>query len=381
MQTICVMGGGRWSRVLMTVLDQILSADWQIYWFTRHGWQEAQQWCCRHSAKRIVILREMTATHLSQVDAALVATSPDLHYQAVRRFLELSIPTLCEKPLVLKRDQGLELEQLAINGNCPLGINLELTYASYLEQFLDKIAALSIRQIEILWRDPWSELRYGETKFSDVYTNIIDDMFPHCWSLLRGLSHGRPLRPGRLQYLENSDVRIELSQDPIEVSVTLGRRADQRQRQIKINGGEALLDFSTEPGQIDMAGRKEPLQWQSARPLSRSLQSFIELAQMPTGWMEWPLSVCQCRESFTLSVELAARLWEIQADQLQSSLRSNVQLQPRLEQLILDVFLPLAAGRGLRIGMQDPAIVQGFIHGILQQKSVLLSGSYEDLRF
>ncbi len=93
----------------------------------------------------------------------------------------------------------MELQQIAEHLNCPLGVNLELYFASFVEEFAETVRGQGqggsrVRQVEIVWKDPWSEIRYGEVKNGDIYTNIVDDMWPHCWSLLRRLCPGEKVR-------------------------------------------------------------------------------------------------------------------------------------------------------------------------------------------
>jgi predicted dehydrogenase len=194
LRRVALLGGGRWSRVLLPVIQSLLAADSEIVWVTEHGQQFAHSWLIDKGITRVSLSTDL-AMVAQAIDAAVVATSPVRHANQVRELLERSIPTFCEKPFTLDFDEAAALQQFAASTACPLGINLEMHFASYIEDFATLVGRRSdcgknVRTIAIAWLDPWSDSRYGETKHGDIYTSIVDDMWPHCWSLLRKLCPG-----------------------------------------------------------------------------------------------------------------------------------------------------------------------------------------------
>ncbi len=368
MNKLCVIGGGRWSRVLMNVLLDVLPAHWQILWETKYGQESAANWCVSRNETRIQVVPQIAQSQLKQMSAAIVATAPHTHASHVRRTLVAGVPTFCEKPFVLELAQCQELEQIAIQKNCPLGVNLELTYASYLEDFAHWTRGLVLSRLDIQWTDPWSEERYGETKYGDLYTNIIDDMFPHCWSLLAGITGVRSWELSDVQYLDNSDVYVELVGGGIQASVTLGRRSPRRFRTIQLNRGEASLDFSVEPGIIAMSDQRTVLAWRTARPLTRSTRSFLDVVEGRGDWRAWPLSVVNCRDSVQISVRTAEVLFQRQQQLLKSTAAFTPMSQREFrDRVIFDSCLPLAAQQECRVDFGSEVVVRRFIECVEEQ--------------
>lgn len=361
MKTICLIGGGRWARVLMSVLVKTLPADAKIVWVTRFGDTAARAWCEQRGEQRIEFVPKLTPGTLGRLDAAIVATAPHQHYAIVKRLLSAHVPTLCEKPLVLYEGHCSDLERLSLKNNCPLGIDLELTYASYLEEFSARIRSLKLRRLDLLWMDPWSEERYGETKYSDVYTNVIDDMFPHCWTQLAALAGQPDWQVQDVRYCDNHDVLVQLFAGDLQASIRFSRRAERRIRVVDVNEGQAKLDFSTEPGFIDMDGQRDELQWRTERPLTRSIQSFLAVVADRQRWPEWPLSITNCRQSVKLSTKLAEQLQQRQLDLLDTTERCDEEyLDSFRNRLLLDVFIPLAAQQDTRIDFTNEQVIKEF---------------------
>lgn len=485
MKKMVLLGGGRWARVLMSVLADVLPADWRILWITQHGRQAAELWCREQQQQQYVqqpmnapraadwieVAAEVSDAQLSHVQAAIVATSPHTHGYWLQRLLQAQVPTLCEKPLVLDSQQAVELERQAIAANCPLGVNLELHYATYVEEFARRVGDLEtslatalpaqtadmlddaerratlpaqtsdmiddaerratlshqpqlaksqVRLVELQWLDPWSEVRYGETKYSDVYTNIVDDMFPHCWSLLRHATGVEDWHVVQVEYLLNSNVQISLVQGDVSAKITLSRRALKRTRRLSVHlsaedfqtdqmgAGNILsnldspaldspalvtsaldtagfgssrfaaeLDFSPEPGAIVQAGERIELQWHGERPLTRSLKSFLGVLDAhgqgdQQAWKSWPLSIVSCRESVSVSTAIAKQLHRAQQQWLDrcsagDEACSGSDSAAFRRRLLFDMFVPIAAAAGQRVEFTDPQQLQAFYDSIAQR--------------
>jgi predicted dehydrogenase len=356
---VALFGGGRWSRVLLPVLQSLLGADSEIVWVTEHGYEPARRWLIGKGIDRVSVSTH-SAMDASSIEAAVVATSPARHGQQVRQLLERGIPTLCEKPFTLDFDEATALERMAASAACPLGVNLEMHFASFVEDFATLLGSRisdesDLRKIELTWLDPWSESRYGETKHGDVYTSIADDMWPHCWSLLRRLCpRGTVSSVKSVSYDPSSgQVEVVLKFASVTVRVLLSRRSDRRVRRVDVNGGEAVLDFSTEPGITEIDGAVSMNAWRGERPLSRSLNSFFEVAcdTNRTGdWAaDWALSVSACLDSVRSAQQIGDELRRLQRTTLEDLRDSGIELEDeRQRNLIVDLLLPEYADNGRR---------------------------------
>lgn len=66
---------------------------------------------------------------LDRVDAVYIASPHQFHFEQARRALEMRLHVLCEKPLVLKRDQAAELYALAKQQECVLIEGIKTAFA------------------------------------------------------------------------------------------------------------------------------------------------------------------------------------------------------------------------------------------------------------
>lgn len=356
LRRVALLGGGRWSRVLLPVMQSLLVEDAEIVWVTKHGFEHARQWLSDKAIERVLLQTDIDWRD-HHLDAAVVATSPATHGQQVAKLLEHRIPTFCEKPFTLDYEEAMGLVRIAAEVGCPLGVNLEMYFASYIEDFADATQDRNVRSIEITWLDPWSESRYGEIKHGDVYTSIIDDMWPHCWSLLRRIRPDWEIGLVEDVHYEPSTGRVEIlvRVQEILVAVLLSRRSERRVRKIDVNHGEVRLDFSAEPGSMEIDGLVKSNEWRGLRPLTRSLSSFFEVALEPRRAANWPLS--SCVDAVQSAQSMSGKLKVLQQQQLESLREGGVDFaNVGHRNLIVDLLLPEFAIRERRwpaITMED----------------------------
>lgn len=348
LRRVALFGGGRWSRVLLPVIQSLIDGDAEILWVTTHGFEHAKRWLLDKAIERVSVLKQFDLDVVA-IDAAVVATSPATHGQQVYQLLKRNIPTLCEKPFTLDFDEAVELHRMARDATCPLGVNLELHFASFVEDFANANIGRSLCTIELTWLDPWSEIRYGEIKHGDVYTSIVDDMWPHCWSLLRRLCpHCIVDSIADVRYEpSNGDVHISVRINETVVKVVLSRRSDQRVRKITVNNGEAVLDFSTEPGTTEIDGVMSVNRWRGARPLSRSLSSFFKVALAPELNAKWALT--DCLDAVRSAQVIGEQLQSLQRARLDDIRDKGVELTDETHRnLFIDLLLPQYATKDRR---------------------------------
>jgi len=353
---IALLGGGRWSRVLLPVIQSLLVEDAEVVWVTKHGDEHARRWLTDRAIERVSVQTDVDLA-VAAIDAAVVATSPATHGRQVYQLLQRGIPTLCEKPFTLEFDEAVALQRMAEDSGCPLGVNLEMHFASFVEDFAAANLGRGVYKIEITWLDPWSESRYGETKYGDIYTSIVDDMWPHCWSLLRRLCPCCNVDlVEEVRYEPSSGlVHISVRIKEIDATVVLSRRSDRRSRRIDVNNGAAVLDFSTEPGSTEIDGHVSINEWRGSRPLSRSLSSFFEAILVPELAAEWALSACL--DAVRSAQMIGDKLRELQRARLNGLRDTGLELADEAHRnLIVDLLLPEYATKDRRwpaITMED----------------------------
>lgn len=124
---------------------------------------------------------------LSDVDAVYVYSSPEDHYDQVKKALKNKKHVLCESPLALKKDQCEELLKIAKDQNCVLMEGLKTAYATAYNRLVllakeGKIGEIysvdatctSLRSIQ---NDSWSSITdWGPTAMLPIF-NVLGTNF------------------------------------------------------------------------------------------------------------------------------------------------------------------------------------------------------------
>ena len=344
---IGVLGGGRWAHVVVNVLIEasrrmLPVQPPELVWFTDHGYQHAIQQVQKNAWNQVAVTRR-DENDFTELDAAVVVTSPTRHASDCLALLHAGVPTLCEKPITHTLADAQHLQRVANSQSCPLGVDLPFAYADYLHDFAALISETSIEHVAVTWHDPWSEKRHDQPKQPDIYTDYASDMLPHGWTLLRVVRPTLSLRSIRGATYAPHEVHLVADYaDDITVDFSLSRRANTRIRQISINHGQYVLDFSTEPGWSRTPTSHRANQWSTPRPLSRSLADFIDVASGNKPLADWPVSLDQCIGSVQLAEQAARLLRQEQVRQIRD-LRITGQLDLQKAEhiaLVLDTYMP-----------------------------------------
>ena len=145
--------------------------------------------------------------------------------------------------------------------------------------------------------------------------------------------------------------------DDALTKIALSRRSQRRVRIVNVNGGEAILDFSSEPGSTAVDGALSMNTWRGARPLSRSLGSFFEAilnTDRSENWAEnwaesWALSVSACLDSVRSAQRISDELRRLQRARLEDLRESGIELDNQSHRnLIVDLLLPEYAAQDRR---------------------------------
>ena len=337
---VVLLGGGRWARVLLSVLTK-LDRVRQVIWVTHHGFEENQRWIATQGHTGVVLQSPDVSYWKQDPHAVIIATQTSRHAALLQEAIENQVPALCEKPFALDYGQAQHLVQLGQDNGTIAGVNLEFLYASYLHDFRNSLGSRPLRSIYIDWHDPIVAIRHGEKKFGDVYTPLVHDSLPHCWSLLHVLTEATRVDLEHLDYGADGQIMLAATCNATDVKISLNRRAASRVRRVSVNQDEAVLDFSQEPGTMKFFGNSPSTnEWRCARPLGASLRAFFDAAEKPS--VEFPSSIKNCLPSVALSQEAFERLQALlhqkllQLDQ-QGRLRAT---DRRVQNMLVDFLVP-----------------------------------------
>lgn len=284
--SIAVIGGGRWARVLTEVLCGIVPPSVRISVHSVHNAKSMFVWVAeRGLSERIHLSSEWPRFASARSSAAIVANAARDHERAVEWALSAGIPVMVEKPIAITAAASQRLVDMSRNRNTRFAAAHVFLFARYLENFSKLVAdAGSVQFLRVQWTDPQSENRYGEQKQYDPSLPVFADWLPHVLSMVGTLMPGLPQRCEKLKFLRGgAHLELDLMLGDIPCSVQLIRNSDQRRRIIEVSAGQKMLqlNFSKEPGIITcgsatMVGDPD---WEvKRRPAARMLTAFLKWA-------------------------------------------------------------------------------------------------------
>jgi predicted dehydrogenase len=344
-QPIILLGGGRWARVLLKVLFSLNRAE-HIIWVSSYGFAKNQDWLAEQKLTGVILRHYDEEIWDQGTKAVLVATDTARHARLLEQAVYHGIPVLCEKPFALDPAEAESLVEAASRKGLVAGVNLEFMYASYLHDFKDRLGGRALRSIDMSWHDPFHEIRHGEDKYGDVYTPLVHDTLPHCWSMLHILLKGAPVELTELEYDRSSQITLMAESAAVDLRITLNRRGQSRVRRISVNTDEAVLDFAQEPGSIAVSGHApEHMSWTGLRPLGASLTAFLNAIEDPE--QIYPSSIATCLQSVVLAqdafVRAQAGFRRILLDlEQKGTLRAD---DPYVQNIFVDMLVPQLAIR------------------------------------
>ena len=364
---IVLVGGGRWGRVLLTVLAAIEKSA-QIVWISKYGYERNQLWLAEQGFSNVSLQNDEQQMWKSNPKAIIEAVGSWDHACYIQQSLDYGLPIYSEKPFAMDSETAKKLINKSKSRNIVAGVNLEFSYASYLHDFKELLSDTCLRNMEVIWHDPFVEFRNGEIKYSDIYTPLVHDLLPHCWSLLNILSFDPIYDIDDVKYSENSTVTVYAHNSQLEVTLSLNRRADERKRRIIVNSGYAVLDFTKEPGFVTIGGERRENIWSGRRPLSASLGAFLLSVNNPSLHLQTNLESCYG------SVEFAEKSFEALQIRYRHHLDAAVQAG-RLNaedlitrNIIMDMLVPQLAANDRHFRAPSPTEIDDFTRYVLNNK-------------
>ena len=325
---MAVVGGGRWGRVIVSVLAEMNLPFDRIVVVTRANSQSMalflETQCSKASLPFNIVpsLDELFANY--HVGASVVVNAAHQHFDTSYRLIDQGVNVLIEKPLALSSKHVQTLLDKAMDSGVCLIPGLQYRFCSYIHHFA-KLLSLSKKKPHnffVKWSDQAGETRYGETKTYDHSIDVAQDVMPHVWTILStifgktsiNIESCQSKREGRY-----ADFSVEM--EGAQGHIALERDATQRQRiiSVKFDANESLsIDFSREPGLIYLNGKSisaDPDWEKNPRPLARQLDYFLEaIAKGFTSETDKSACLDSVFYSERASVLLAKNRLELQED-------------------------------------------------------------------
>lgn len=318
---LAVVGGGRWGRVIMSVLaDMSLPFDRILVVSSANKQAVARLIQDQQSRARLPLnivpsLDELLTRY--NVTAAIVVNSADQHFETSTRLIEHGINVLLEKPVALSLEDARTLLSKASTSSVCLVPGLQYRFCSYIHSFAEQVSLLGKTPHSFLieWSDQAGEIRYGETKTYDSSINVAQDVMPHIWTILSIIFGNAQLSVDSCQKSTHDgcygDFSATVKGGP-HGRITLERNATQRRRMISVqfdSGTSLSIDFTKEPGFISLNTKTisaDPEWEKKPKPLARQLDYF--LSAVSSGGLTTEADIRACLDSVAFSEHSSALL-------------------------------------------------------------------------
>lgn len=276
---VTVVGGGRWARVILDVLCELLPLGVRLDVYTRAR-EAMTEWRAGHPRRQRISVASVFSPEPG--DVVIVANAARDHVAAAAAALRAGSFVLVEKPLAPDFDSARAMVDLAAANGARLAAAQVTLFARYVDNFAAQVGRIGrLELVECNWTDIEGETRYGEVKSFDPGVPVFCDWLPHVAPMLEKIL---PVPPdsARLLGFEHGGAAVDLSLDGggVPCAVHFARNSDRRRRIIRVRGagGMVELDSSLEPGTITAEGRvhdADPLWGSRPKPLAQLLTAFL----------------------------------------------------------------------------------------------------------
>ena len=133
---IAIIGGGRWARVIVSVLCELVPLEVNISMHFRHNMALMLAWIKKQGlTDRIQLSSTWPQFSTVHSSAIIVVNAARDHEAAVEHALSIGAPVLVEKPIAINSMDAERLANLASNVNGQIAAAQVFLFARYIENF------------------------------------------------------------------------------------------------------------------------------------------------------------------------------------------------------------------------------------------------------
>ncbi len=250
MNSLYIVGGGRWSRVVASEAYKLAEKNLDITIISKKNFDGMKKWSLDLFGKNTITILNELPENLKTNSSIYVTNETKLRFETLQTIKHFKVPTLVEKPLMLNSVKAQEIVDSYRNK----GIKLS---TSQVFRFLDSIGILKhelgetrFESIEFYWFDPFKENRHGEQKKFESDVPIHHDVIPHIHSIMHELFGNIELVLTEIQQDElHETLTLNFKMNStIEFKTYLSRSASKRLRLLKLStkSNSINFDFSSE---------------------------------------------------------------------------------------------------------------------------------------
>jgi predicted dehydrogenase len=320
---IVVIGGGRWARVIVGQLQDLVPKSTTIKIHTSRNIIGMSKWVDEQRYKNVWVEAEFLRFDACKTSAVIVANAARDHEMAIDAGLNVGAAVLVEKPVTLSTNSARRLSDLAKDRGLYFASAHVFMFARYIAALAKQVVVAGpIEHIRVIWCDQKAEERYGENKTYDPSLPIYADCLPHVLSIFEMLAPDLPLQFVCLSlYRGGSHLELQMMLGTIPCSIRFERNSDARQRIIEVPNAwqHFRCDFTREPGVIFSGEIKEEsdMDWdRSPRPLASQLTAFLRGAgggyRDPRLDIKHGLRACRMIDVVSANYNEAQQLWMVE---------------------------------------------------------------------
>ena len=254
-EQIAIIGGGRWAKVIISVLDGITPLRTKLSLHSRHCFETNQSWIANNSFIRSSeLVRNYREFPCNISCVAIIANAAGDHQSAAESCLSAGFSTLIEKPFTMSGTGTQDLINLSKKIGIKLAAAHVFCYSPCIVRFGNLVRQMdSIQSVRVEWTDPFNEQRHGHVKHYDSSLPLFLDILPHIVSIFSIIFPIFRLKFEGLTFEKGGAlVNLLFRLGSIPCTVLLSRNAKSRLRGIEVTQPEESLklDFAREPGSI-----------------------------------------------------------------------------------------------------------------------------------
>ncbi len=320
---IAVIGGGRWARVIVGQLQDLVPKATTIRIHTSRNIIGMSKWVADQRYKNVSVETKFLQFDACKTSSVIVANAARDHEIAIDAGLNIGAAVLAEKPVTLSTNSARRLYDLAKDRGLYFASAHVFMFADYITSFAKLVEATgSIEHIQVIWCNQREEERYGENQTYDPSLPIYADCLPHVLSIFEMLASDLPLKfVGLSLYRGGRHLELQMLLGTVPCDIIFERNCDARQRIIEVVNARTHLrcDFTREPGTIFCGEIKKEtdIDWdRRPRPLASQLTAFLRGAgggyRDPRLDIKHGLRACRMIDEVSASYIQARQLWLVE---------------------------------------------------------------------
>lgn len=268
MTTIAIVGIGYWGKNLLRVFSRIATVSTCVH----TGSPSNREWIEKNhpTVKLTTSLSEVLEN--PDIQAIVVATPIETHYDIVEKALKAGKEVFVEKPLTESPDQSDKLRRLASKKDCVLFVGYILQYHPVLDPVLEKSRKTELEFGRFTWH-----------KYGDFKEDILLDLATHPISVVASVinlgSKCEQLCRARSTVARIDEMVFDLSfTNGAHFLVEIDRESPVENKSAKFVFGDGSRYFWTEDELFLARGKREPFETvctQEKEPLLAECERFL----------------------------------------------------------------------------------------------------------